>query len=422
MFDVLRLRDFRLVAAADLLSSAGDWLLLVAAPYFVLRLTGSTLATGLTLAAQTLPALLLGPIAGVFADRWDRRRTMLTTDLLRAGAVGVMLLVDRPGQVWLIYVALTGEAGFGQFFGPARRALVPALVGRGPDLSAANSVTALVGGIVRLVGGPAGGALYALAGFRTVVALDAASYVASAVLITAIRHRTAPASSPRQEVAAVRRFTDDLRAGATHLRTTAGLPAVFAAASIFLLGNAALTALLVPYTGSVLHAGAGTLGWLFAALGVGYLAGAPLSRAAAAHLSDRTVMISSLAVLSAVFAVTFNTHDSAWALALFVLIGPPAVCFLVTVDTYLTRRTPDALLGRVSSAYGMLQASATLAGMLAGAALGQQAGIGVTADLAALCVAASAGAVLLVPRHGTARGPDAEKTSPLASPGRSGDR
>lgn len=422
MFAVLRLRDFRLVAAADLLSSVGDWLLLVAAPYFVLRLTGSTLATGLTLAAQTVPSLLLGPIAGVFADRWDRRRTMLTADVLRAGAVTVMLLVDRPGQVWLIYVALIGEAGFGQFFGPARRALIPAVVGRGPELAAANSVTALVAGIVRLVGGPAGGAVYALAGLRTVVALDAASYVASALLITAIRHRTAPASSPRHEVTAVRRFTHDLRAGATHLRTTAGLPSVFATASIFLLGNAALTALLVPYTGTVLHAGADTLGLLFAALGVGYLAGAPLSRAAAARLSDRTVMISSLAMLSVVFAATFNTHDSAWALVLFVLIGPPGVCFLVTVDTYLARRTPDALLGRVSSAYGMLQAAATLTGMLAGAALGQQAGIGVTADLAALCVAASAAAVLLIPRHARAGSLDARTTSPPAPPERRGDR
>ncbi|MFD8810461.1 MFS transporter [Streptomyces sp. NPDC059627] len=405
MFDVLRVRDFRLVTAADLLSSLGDWLLLVAAPYFVLRLTGSTLATGLTLAAETVPALLLGPVAGVFADRWDRRRTMLAIDVLRAATVALMLLVHHPGQVWLIYAALIGESGLGQFFGPARRALVPVLVGRGPRLAAANSVAALVSGTVRLVGGPAGGALYALAGFGPVVALDVASYLVSAILITAVRHRPEPAPAQRDGSTVVSRFTSDLRAGAAHLRATPGLPAVFATASVFLFGNAALTALLVPYTGTVLHAGSGTLGLLFAALGAGYLAGAPLSRAAAAHLSDRTVMISSLAGLSAVFAVAFNTHDMAWALVLFVLIGPPGVCFLVTVDTCLARRTPDALLGRVSSAYGMLQAAATLAGMLGGAALGQRAGIGITADLAALCVAVSAATALLTPRRTTADRP-----------------
>jgi predicted MFS family arabinose efflux permease len=405
VFDVLRVRDFRLATTADLLSSLGDWLLLVAAPYFVLRLTGSTLATGLTLAAETVPALVLGPVAGVFADRWDRRRTMLAIDVLRAATVALMLLVHHPGQVWLIYAALIGESGLGRFFGPARRALVPALVGRGAHLAAANSVAALVSGTVRLVGGPAGGALYALAGFGPVVALDVTSYLASALLITAIRHRPEPAPARPAGSTVVNRFTGDLRAGAAHLRATPGLPVVFATASVFFFGNAALTALLVPYTGTVLRAGSGTLGLLFAALGAGYLAGAPLSRAAAARLSDRTVMISSLAGLSAVFAVTFNTHDIARALVLFVLIGPPGVCFLVTVDTCLARRTPDALLGRVGSAYGMLQAAATLAGMLGGAALGQRAGIGITADLAALCVAVSAATALLTPRRTTADRP-----------------
>ncbi|WP_405623370.1 MFS transporter [Streptomyces sp. NBC_00076] len=423
MFEVLRVRNYRLVATAELLSSLGDWLLLVAAPYFVLRLTGSTLATGLSLAAETVPALLLGPVAGVFADRWDRRRTMLTVDLSRAAVVALMLLVHHPDQVWLIYVALIGEASLGQFFGPARRALVPALVGRGPQLAAANSFFALVAGTVRLVGGPLGGALYALVGFAPVVSLDATSYLASALLITTIRHRPEPASRPhRKDTTVLRRFASDLRDGTMHLLTAPGLPAVLAAASVFFLGNAALTALLVPYTGTLLRAGAGTLGLLFAALGAGYLAGAPLSRATAAHLSDRTVMISSLAGLSVVFAVTFNIRNLAWALVLFVLIGPPGVCFLVTVDTYLARCTPDALLGRVSSAYGMLQAAATLAGMLCGAVLGQRAGISITADLAALCVAIAAVAALRVPRPTTPDGRDTGDPSIPAPPDRSADR
>ncbi|MEU0413501.1 hypothetical protein ABZ307_37660 [Streptomyces griseorubiginosus] len=136
--------------------------------------------------------------------------------------------------------------------------------------------------------------------------LDAASYLASALLITAILHRPDPAAPQERAGTVLGRFTNDLRAGATHPRTAPGLPAVFATA-LFLLGNAALTALLVPYTGTVLVAGAGTLGLLFAALGLGYLAGAPLSRAAASHFSDRTVMISSLAGLSVVFAVTFTS-------------------------------------------------------------------------------------------------------------------
>ena len=399
MLGALRIRDYRLLATGQLLSSLGDWLLLVAAPFYVLRLTGSTLATGLSLAAETVPALLLGPVAGVFVDRWDRRRTMLAADLLRAAAVALMLAVHRPGQVWLIYVALLGEASLSQFFTPARKALVPALVGRGPQLGAANSLAALVSGTVQLVGGPLGGALYTLIGFAPVVAIDAGSYLASAVLISAIGHRSATARPQRLAGTALQRFTGELHAGATHIRSTPGLPILFTVAAVFFLGNAALTALLVPYVGTVLHAAAGTLGWLFSALGVGYLAGAPLSRAVAPRLPPRTVVISSLASLGAVFAATFNTHDTAWDLFLFTLIGPPAVCFLVTVDTFIARQTPDHLLGRAGSAYGMAQAAATLVGMVAGSFLGQQIGIGTTMNLAALAVAASAATALLIPRH-----------------------
>nr|WP_223186486.1 MFS transporter [Streptomyces sp. CBMA29] len=389
----MRIRDYRLVAAGQLLSSLGDWLLLVAAPFYVLRLTGSTLATGAALAAETVPALLIGPFAGVFADRWDRRRTMVVTDLLRAGAVATMLLVHRPGQVWLIYVALIVEAGFSQFFTPARKALVPVLVGRGPRLGAANSFAALVSGTVQLVGGPLGGALYVAFGFTAVVAVDTATYLVSAVLITAIAHRPAAAESPPP-----RRFTAELRAGAAHVRSTPGLPPLFAVAGVFFLGNAALTALLVPYIGTVLRATAGTLGLLFSALGVGYLLGAPVSRVVTARLSPRTTTIASLAALGAVFAVTFNVHHTSWDLALFTLIGPPAVCFLVTIDTYLARHTPDQLLGRATSAYTVVQAAATLTGMLTGSALGQHIGITLTMTLAAATIAASAATAFLIPR------------------------
>jgi len=361
-----------------------------------------------------VPALLLGPVAGVFADRWDRRLTMLTADLLRAASVALMLLVHHPGQIWLVYLALILESSFSQFFNPAAGSLIPALVGRGPRLNSANSLAALIGGTVRLVGGPLGGALYALAGFAPVVTLDAGSYLASALLITLIgHHRQAlePAepllsAGPAAPLAApLRQFARELRAGAGHIRDTPGLVALFTAAGVFFAGNAAFTALLVPYIGTVLHAGTDTLGVLFGALGVGYLVGAPLSRAAAAHLSERTVMAASLAALGVVLGGAFAVRDTAWDLVIFTLIGPPGVCFLTTASTYLARRTPDHLLGRATSAYGMLSAAATLTGMLAGSALGQTLGIAVTANLAALAVFASAIAALRIPRPAAAAAP-----------------
>lgn len=396
MIRVLRISDFRLVLAGQLLSNTGDWLLLVAAPFFVFELTGSTAATGLTLTAESVPAILLGPVAGVFADRWDRRRTMIATDLLRAAAVLSMLAVHGRGEVWIVYAALTAEAAFSQFFNPARRALVPNLVGRGSDLSAANSLSQLVGGVIRLVGGPLGGVLYVLAGFHRVIEFDVASYLLSAVLTVPVRHRVRPA--PPQEV---RRFRAELSSGVGLIRGSTQLPRLFGVAGLFFTGNAILTALLVPYLGGVVHAGAQSLGVLFGALGAGYVLGGPLSRVVAGRWSDRGIIAASLAVLAVVFAVSFNVPRLAWDVALFTLIGPPAVCFLVTADTAIARRTPDHVQGRVGSVYLALQGGATLAGMLLGSMLGGRIGVVVTTDLAAVLVAAAAAAALLLPTAAT---------------------
>jgi MFS family permease len=115
----LKIADFRFLFAGNLISGLGSWLLVVAVPYQVFRLTGSTAATGLTLAAESLPALLVGPVAGVFVDRWDRRRLMITADLLRAVAVAGILLADRPDRLVWLYLALVAENLGTVFFRPA---------------------------------------------------------------------------------------------------------------------------------------------------------------------------------------------------------------------------------------------------------------------------------------------------------------
>jgi len=180
----LKIADFRFLLAGNLISNLGSGLLVVALPYQVFRLTGSTAATGLTLAAESLPALLVGPVAGVFVDRWDRRRLMITADLLRAVAVAGFLLADRPDRLVWLYVALIAENLGTVFFRPAARALVPKVVGTGPELVSANSLLAVNNGIVRLVGPPLGAVLLSLFGLPWLVLLDVASYLISVLMIS----------------------------------------------------------------------------------------------------------------------------------------------------------------------------------------------------------------------------------------------
>ncbi|ASW55757.1 MFS transporter [Plantactinospora sp. KBS50] len=154
MILIARNRAFGLLWSSQVLSNVGNWLLVVAVPVFVFQLTGSALSTGLAFVAETAPALVLGPIAGVYVDRWDRRTAMIVVDLFRAAALLALFLVRQPDQLWLLYLIVFAENAAGQFFGPAHRALVPALVGRGPDLDRANAWYSIANGIVRLAGAP----------------------------------------------------------------------------------------------------------------------------------------------------------------------------------------------------------------------------------------------------------------------------
>ena len=104
MLTVLRRRDFALLWFAGLVSLIGDWMLVVALPLTVYQLTGSALATGGVLIANKLSALVLGSIAGVFVDRWDRKRTMVVANLIRAPVLLLLVAVDSAERVWIVYV------------------------------------------------------------------------------------------------------------------------------------------------------------------------------------------------------------------------------------------------------------------------------------------------------------------------------
>src|SRR3712207_2880894 len=123
MLAVLRRRNFALVWVAGLISLTGDWLLHVAVPLVVYQMTGSTTATAAAVAARVLPRLVLGSVAGVFVDRWDRRRTMLLANLLLGLCLLPLLLVRSAEWLWLLYLVSLVQSLLAQFLVPAENAL-----------------------------------------------------------------------------------------------------------------------------------------------------------------------------------------------------------------------------------------------------------------------------------------------------------
>lgn len=179
-------RSYRYLWLSQVVSLTGDWFNLIAAASLVARLDGSGLAIGGLFLARLLPPFLLGPLAGVVADRVDRRKILIASDLLRALVVLGFLLVQSEQDVWLIYVLTTFQLSLSAFFEPARSALLPSLVRR-EDLLTANALDGITWSALLALGAALGGLATALFGATTAFVIDALTFVLSAWFVGQIR-------------------------------------------------------------------------------------------------------------------------------------------------------------------------------------------------------------------------------------------
>jgi MFS family permease len=386
VFQALRIPDFRLLWGGGLVSSLGSWLLVVAVPAHILAVTGSVRDTGLAIAAQYLPQLALGPVAGAVADRWDRRRLMVGANLFCAGAVMVMLLGTSPGRYWVLYAALTAENVGAVLYAPALNARTPAIVGTGSLLSSANSLNSATSGIVRLIGGPLGAVLLAFCGIRWLIALDVFSYLLSAAAMFMTSRSGDRATDRTAVVAGIAR---DLAEGARALRAQPTARALLPVMAIFLLANASLSALLISF-GIQRLGGSAQTGLLLSFLGVGFLLGAPVVRVLLDRTQPRLLLATSLTATACACFLLFTSSSLAGALPAATVVGMTGSMALVIQSTTLQRVIPNAALGRVSAVFLTSEAAATLAGSFVGPFLAQAAGLTAAASAASLITLGSA--------------------------------
>jgi MFS family permease len=390
---ILRNTDFRRLWISGGISGIGSWLLVVAIPVHVFQLTGSAAATGLTVALEALPALIVGPWAGVLLDRWNLSRAMWLADLASALAVTMILFADSADQVWIVYVAVLAENLATTVFRPAARALTPAIVGTGDGLVAANSLTAFSGSVIRLTAPPLGALLLAGPGIKFVLAVDIVSYLLSAAIIASLKHRQIPRSTPDNGFQA-------LKEGLKSVARSKVLQGLLITNGVFLTANAGGTALLVPFTVERLQAPGSTIGYLISGLGVGFLLGAALSPKALTWLGIRDLLITTQVATAAGFAAMFNAPSVPWAIAAAALIGFPGSILLITAETTVQRVAPTDLLGRIGALFFAMDSLSVVIGALAAPALVSLIGLPNALNaIAALAVLAAPITLFAVPGH-----------------------
>ncbi len=384
MLVVLRQRNFRLLFLGGLVSSLGDWFLFIALPFYVYGLTGSALATGVTLISESLPAILFGSVAGVFVDRWDRRRTMVVADTLRAILLLGLLTVRSPETVWVVFAVSFTQATIGQFFGPAKNALIPHLVGDS-DLLAANALTSIASQLAMLVGPALGGAALALFGMSSGILVDSASFLFSAAMaglvVVAPRHAD-PILTSAKAAAAWKEVWREYRAGISLMRHNRVVLALLLAMGITQVGQGLVNVELIPWVKDVVHGDSLFLGWIMSAQGIGGLIGGLAFGSAVRSLTPTKVLATGLIVDGGLVVAVVHAVALPVVLGLVLLIGVEGVVFSVRLQTLLQTSVSDTYRGRVLGAYGATQSALLLAGMAMSGVVGGLVGPVPTIELA----------------------------------------
>lgn len=387
MLIVLRNRNYAFLWFGQLVSVFGDGMLSIALPFAVYDLTRSTLATGVMFMAQTLPRIVFASVAGVLVDRWDRRRTMIATDLVRGVTLLALLLVHSPDTIWVIYLVAFVNAAVGRLFLPAKNAVIPRLV-TGEQLTAANALNSLSENATRLIAPALGGALYALYGLRLAAGVDAASFAVSAVCLICLA-----SSVGRPEVEgdimplSVAVIWHEWREGMRFARTNAVVRAVFVSVGIVSVSEGILSVALVPFTRQVLGGGAATLGLIVSAQAIGGIIGSVIFGRVGDRLPPAlTVGISGATDAVLLFAI-FNlpgrvsVSPIALAVVLIAIAGAAVIGFFVFQDALLQRSVPDAYRGRAFGVYATVQAALMLCGQAIVSLLANRIGVVPTISL-----------------------------------------
>lgn len=355
-------RPFHLLLLSLAASSCGDWLYNVALLAVVFQRTGSPTWVALTTAARVLPMVVFGPLGGAVADRYDRRRLIIASDLTRAGlmvALAAVAAIGLPIVLVPVLAALAVAAGTVQ---PPCVAACTARLVADEDLPRANGLRAAIGQGA-IVAGPALGALVLAASTPALaILLNAASFIASAAAISAIApgHAFQPTRSVDAELPSV---LADIRTGARALRGAPVAVKLIAADVLCSAVYGLLTVTLVLVSGR-LGAGEGGYGVLLGAFGAGGLIGAAVAGRVDASRWRRTLTVA-LVMVGVPLAALGLVGTFAAAIALAVLAGGGMVVAEVLSETALPRMLDDEVLAR---AYG-LAFPVSVAGIVAGSLL-----------------------------------------------------
>ncbi len=393
----LKSRDFAFLWAGMTISIVGDGIYMVALPFLVFQISNLPTALAAVGAAWTIPQVVFLLLAGVVTDRFDRRRVLIASDLVRALAIGVAggLSVAGVLELWHLYI-LVAIFGAGEaFFMPAFGAIVPQVVPK-DQLVEANSLDQFVRPIgMRLAGPVIGGLVVAVAGPGEAFIIDAATFVFSAVMVMAMRRRT------RAEVSTSTSVAIELREGFGFIRTKPWLWGGLLATALGQFAFYGPWVVLVPFViRNSLDGSASNYAWVLAAGGVAAILVSILI--GQRGLPDQPVVfVLSLWALATLALAGFGVSETLWhPIVVAVVLMGGITAGQIVWGTLEHRYVPNELLGRVSSVDWLVSTSLLPLSFLVAGPAGEAFGPRRTLIIAGIAGAAAMLACLLIPGIG----------------------
>ncbi|MDQ2943167.1 MAG: MFS transporter [Candidatus Dormibacteraeota bacterium] len=347
MLGALRHRNYRLFLTGQIISTVGTWMQSVAMPWLALQLTHSGLLVGLVLAAQFLPILVGGPLAGIVADRYRKRNVLLATQALFIIPSFALFVISATGhaQYWMVIVAAFATGTINLFDVPARQAFVIEMVGR-QDLMNAIALNSSVFNASAVIGPAVAGLVIAAVGVPFCFLANSVSYLAAVASLLMMKDLPI-VTSDHSELP----FMARLAGGVSYARSEPVVGMLLIAVGVFSLFAMNRLTLIPLFADRVLHVGAHGFGFLLASMGFGALVGAlTLAFFPSLGADPRRQLWMAMIWVAALLEFSFSRVFIVSMAALFIA-GYCQISFVAAANNRIQTITPDHLRGRVMSLY-----------------------------------------------------------------------
>lgn len=364
-------RNFFLFWLGQAVSIFGNLLLSLALPIMTYNITGRRTTLGLTIMLQAIPVVLAGPFSGALIDRWNKKKTIVIADILRALLLIPLIIVKGRSLLYVIYAVSFSSSLVGIFFEPAFAAAMPKIAGR-ENVLKANSLIQTIVSIVKLIAPLLGTALYTLLGTGILIGIDILTFIVSIVTMLLINTDLSTMGSENISFKAIK---EDIASGIRYISARRKIAIILTASLFLAFFNGIMNVQLLPYVKDVLNAGNQGYGIVVAIQGGGQIIGSIIIGLFGKKMDRGKLCALCFWGIAFVTIPYTNVKTFAMLLPFACLMGFFMTGMFIGINTLIQTTVDESFMGRVDNSFSILLQAGMLVTTLASGILSDRYGV-----------------------------------------------